>query len=242
VASIAGKPVYCISEVALIPLSSQADAEKAILKARDSQVRHAQFSEDYLTDASDDEDTISLADDESTGDPDPDPAPHDKTAEETLTKSSTIAQHVAARKLLFGRFADRWLSIRGAASRIGTAGSQDTREEDSHPQPTVTTAHKDSSSPVQPDHVSETKHDEHLAIDEDTVGDSQTKQDESDPASEKVPIALLPKLLSTSRFLFGSRNFFFSYDHDLSRRISKDYSERDVLELYKSFNPTVSSR
>jgi hypothetical protein len=263
VASIAGKPVYCISEVAMLPLSSQLDAEKAILKARDSQLRHAHSAEEALTDVSDDEDTISLAEEEqAAGDPDPEPA---KVTDEATAKPSAVSQQAAARSVLFGRFAERWMSIRGAAPRVrATAGKDPTDKSVNNPSQAEVLAVQDTGS-IQPDYkqppISDTlvvSHDpasaddpaiadDSVLVDDPTVNTARLEsQTNSVPAPilklEKVPISLIPKLLRTSRFLFSSKNFFFSYDHDISRRSSGLADQQDSLEMYESFDPSVRLR
>jgi hypothetical protein len=246
VASIAEKPVYCISEVAMLPLASQVDAEKAIIKARDSQLRYANSSEETMTDVSDDEDIISLADEEHVvADPDPEPAPVDQTPKEGMTTPSTVSQQTAARSVLFGRFAERWMSIRGAAPRVRTTAVQDPTTESANTSQNGLDAHNPDL--LQPDYTQTPISNARTVTDDTTVDfvplESETKQVPA-PISklEKVPMSLIPKLLRTSRFLFGSKNFFFSYDHDISRRVSDDANQQDTLELYESFDRSVSSR
>jgi hypothetical protein len=262
VASIAGKLVYCISEVAMLPLASQLDAEKAILKARDSQLRHAHSAEETLTDASDDEDTISLAEEEQVArDPDPESA---QVTDEATTKPSAVSQQAAARNVLFGRFAERWMSIRGAAPRVrATAGQDSTDKGVNNPSQAEVLAVQDTGS-IQPDHkqppISDTlvvSHDSASAddpaiaddpasTDDPIVNTARLKSQTNSPAPilklEKVPVSLIPKLLRTSRFLFSSKNFFFSYDHNISRRASDHADQQDSLEMYESFDPSVRSR
>jgi hypothetical protein len=248
VASLAGKPVYCISEVALLPLSSQRDAEEAILKGRDSQLRHAQSSEETLTDVSDDEDTISLADEEqAAGDPDPEPA-SGLSAEEPSTKPSTVPQNAAARSVLFGRFAERWMSIRSAAPRVGGTAGPDPADRGAISNPEASAV--EGAALLQPDRKeSPIAEDSAItsgpAIAEVPAVDTAQVERETKPAPaltpnlalDKVPIALVRKLLRTSKILFSSRNFFFSYDHDLSRRASN--AVQSDLDLYESFDHDV---
>jgi len=112
VAVIRGKPVYTISEVALIPLSSQQDAEQAIVRARDSQLRHSQSKDDFLSDSSDDDD-ITLPDEASIADPEDLSPPGTGKVEEAKDKVTTVAEDVFAKKGLYGRFTDSWFSKKG---------------------------------------------------------------------------------------------------------------------------------
>lgn len=250
----------------MLPLSSQLDAEKAILKARDSQLRHAHSAEESLTDVSDDEDTISLAEEEqAAGDPDPEPAPRAQVSDGAMAKPSAVSQQAAARSVLFGRFAERWMSIRGAAPRVRATAGQDPADEGANNPPQEKVMAVQDTGSIQPDHkrppIPDTpvvSHDQASADDPPIADDPAVADDPSVntarlevqanpvPAPilkpEKVPISLIPKLLRTSRFLFSSKNFFFSYDHDMSRGASDDANQQDSLEMYESFDPSVRSR
>lgn len=231
--------MYCITEVALIPLSSQVDAEKAILRARDSQLRHASTTEESLTDFSDDEEAISLAEEYWADDPDPEPA----QIVQGTAMPLPVLQQPATRSVLFGRFAERWMTIRGAAPRLGATPGKD---------PTGNlTPEAPATQPADEPQIAD---DRALAGDQvfadvsavDVPITDATDLDNSKPVPtptsqpEMVPLALIPKLLRTARFLFGSKNFFFAYDHDISRRASYGGSQHDSA-LYESFDRAVSS-
>lgn len=52
--------------------------------------------------------------------------------------------------------------------------------------------------------------------------------------------ALLPKLLRTTRMLLSSRSFFFSYDFDVTRRVSGEIVKNLEIPLSKSVDPLAS--
>lgn len=120
VAQIRGVPIYVITDVALIPLSSQTEAKKAIDHAKDSLRKGsggpAIVAED--TDTSDDEEVhaelIAEEDDQSSptssGSKRGFPATRPDRSERS---TSNVAQDVLARKGQYGRFAERWFSKKG---------------------------------------------------------------------------------------------------------------------------------
>lgn len=55
---------------------------------------------------------------------------------------------------------------------------------------------------------------------------------------ESSTVALLPKILRTTRLYFSSGNFFFSYDYDLSRCVGEQKSNSS-LPLFKQYDPLV---
>lgn len=117
VAQIRGKPVYKITDVALIPLSSQADADKAIAATRDHLRRRNKSpgGEDEDTESEGDDDAPSVTDSVVGDLP---PASNEVTDPVTGRKSSpsqktSVAEDVIQRKGVYGRFADKWFSRKG---------------------------------------------------------------------------------------------------------------------------------
>jgi hypothetical protein len=231
---IRGKPAYSISEVALIPLSSQEDAQKAIIRARASQQRRAQADDNLLSDTSDDE-NITLPDDASV--PDPEPKLENKLAE-VKDKATSVAEDVIARKGLYGRFTDRWFSKKGWTAeqrrKQGLSSEEDLVR--------IKSASKDLESAtdagtVQSDSTRETT-DEPLEVQESQVAPAEVAHMVDEQTEPQIP--LLPKVLTTTKLFFGSKNFFFSYDYDLSQRAHKQAEPSTSLSLHQSFDPMVS--
>jgi hypothetical protein len=242
VAIIRGKPVYTISEVALIPLSSQQDAEQAIVRARDSQQRHSQTKDDFLSDSSDDED-ITLPDDTSVADPEEVTPLTTNKIEDTRDKVTTVAEDVFAKKGLYGRFTDSWFSKKGWTAdqrRKQGLSSQDDLQR-------VKKAPKDPA--PAPNTETDSAKEKTPAGDLESAGSvTGAKEDQLAPAevahvvnSDTEPqIPLLPKVLTTTKIFFGSKNFFFSYDYDLSRSTANQPAPSGSLNLYRTFDPLVS--
>ena len=57
-----------------------------------------------------------------------------------------------------------------------------------------------------------------------------------------VASSLLPKLLRTTRILFGSSNFFFSYECDITRSPAALEQPPSSTPLHQSVDPLVSDR
>lgn len=60
-------------------------------------------------------------------------------------------------------------------------------------------------------------------------------------AVDSLALKLLPKLLHTTRLLFMSRTFFFSYDNDITQRISGKPRASSDLPLYKQADAQVGT-
>jgi hypothetical protein len=58
------------------------------------------------------------------------------------------------------------------------------------------------------------------------------------PTDQKT-VALLPKLLRTTKLYFASKSFFFSYEYDLSRRLDKQLPLASSQPLFQQFDPLV---
>jgi hypothetical protein len=55
---------------------------------------------------------------------------------------------------------------------------------------------------------------------------------------DQKSVALLPKILRTTKLYFGSKSFYFSYDIDISRRLSMQVSSKSQ-PLFQQFDPLV---
>jgi len=227
-----GKPVYTISEVALIPLSSQQDAEQAIARARSAQFRHSTSNDDFLSDSSDSEEDITLPDDASVATAEPDDADKTKADQPPVSR---VAEEVMTKKGVYGRFADRWFSTKGWNARNRTSQGLSSEEDlqvvknvPSDPAAEVQKASGEST----PDLKSQEK-----ADGKDQVAPAEVAPViESKQETQQFP--LLPKLLTTTKMFFGSRNFFFSYDYDLSRTVANQ--SESSSSLHKTFDSKVS--
>ena len=248
VAQIRRSPIYAITGVTLIPLSSQLDAKNAIEQARDSLNRDGDGQGGAIdnSDTSDDEEV--QPEDGHTEDDEPRsvistsptdaaslPLPADKDV------NTSVAKDVIGRKGQYGRFAERWFSKKGwstekkraqgmSADAIGKSqidGAGNSAEEADQAK-SYTSAIAEGVSGL----LSSRKEPIEQRAD-------NNRSKASNP--NDVTITLLPKLLRTTKMLFGSRSFFFSYDYDLTRRLGIQEVKNPEIPMHKVVDPLVSS-
>ncbi|KAH6872726.1 SacI domain-containing protein [Alternaria rosae] len=240
VATVRGKPIYKITDVALIPLSSQADADKAIAATRDHLKRRnrAPGLEDEDSD-SDSEDgapsvTDSLVEDSSST---PSEVKDSVTGQKGSAQHKTsVAEDVIQRKGVYGRFADKWFSRKGWSAdnrRLQGLSSEENLAAKNVPQNVDSGVPKEEEEPK-----SESKPD---AIPTDDKDISEPVSPEAIPKAlsgdkDATTVALLPKILQTTKMYFSSGNFFFSYDYDISHGIGQQQASSSVA-LFKQFDP-----
>ncbi|KAL4912814.1 SacI homology domain-containing protein [Aspergillus aurantiobrunneus] len=226
VAQIQGKPIYTIANVAIIPTSSHDDASRAITQAKESLLQ-GEESDDSDT-ASEDTDVSDAETDG--GDTEVNTAPtspvRETRAARTDSISSNITEKMIGKRLRFGRFAANWLSRKAMGlPGLGTAELNT----DTVGIPLV--EFKDGS-PVADRSASAANTEESTAPAKDD-GVPPHDSDEESPTATK-PIELLPKLLRYTKLIFSSRNFFFSYDYDLTRPVNaQPSSSNGHLPLHK---------
>ncbi|KAH8434234.1 SacI domain protein [Aspergillus melleus] len=225
VAQIHGKPIYAITDVAVIPTSSQIDARQAIAQAKEhlkEETGQDDISSDDLSDAETDGGATDISS-----------VPVSPIRESFHARGqsvNSIAEDVLGKKVRFGRYAANWLSRKTLGlPGLGTVG-QDTSEillgdmkgagakrdspevssgnEEQTPTPTPETNVIDYAAPEAPG---------------------------TSPSVPDPTVGLLPKLLRYTKLLFGSHNFFFAYDHDLTRHVgAQEASRTDHLPLHKA--------
>jgi hypothetical protein len=242
VAQIRGKPIYKITDVALIPLSSQADADKAIAATRDHLKRRnrAPGLEEDDTDTDSDDDAPSVTDSIVE---EPAPAPSEAKDAVTGQKGSadcktSVAEDVIQRKGVYGRFADKWFSRKGWSAdnrRLQGLSSDENLRAENVPQ------NVDSAVSQEEQPKSESKPD---AIPTDDKNIQEPVSPEAIPKAlsgeqDATTVALLPKILQTTKMYFSSGNFFFSYDYDISHGIGQQQPSSSV-PFFKQFDPLVS--
>ncbi|KAH8785021.1 SacI homology domain-containing protein [Diaporthe sp. PMI_573] len=212
VAVIRGHPVYVITEVALTPCSSYNDASEAVAKtAVQPQSKEAGESagDDTETEAEDDTDTdtASIKSDEvPTDDERPD------TSDGSKPSATSVAKDVMTRRGSYGRFAQRWFSSSGwTLEQKRSMGLSQSEENVNNAVDKAADGNLpgDSKAPA--------------ATTEDTASSEAAGVPVEDAKDEKLaPPALLPKLLRTTQILFGSsQSYFFSYDYDITRSLSR---------------------
>lgn len=241
VAQVRGKPIYNVTDVALIPLSSQADADRAITAAREHVQRHrkARGAGVEEIDSESDEDTASVTDslDEESASP-PNEAADPVTGQQAPAERRTsVAEDVMQRKGLYGRFAEKWFSKKGwkADSRRSQGLSSDENVPKTTPKNVESTLPKDEITTDPSTAGAGPPKDEHAS---DVISPEEIPK-ALEGSSDGTTITLLPKILRTTKMYFASGNFFFSYDYDLSHGISEQ-QPNSSLPLFKQFDPLVS--
>ncbi|KAL0259600.1 hypothetical protein SLS55_005337 [Diplodia seriata] len=244
VAQVRGKPIYAITDVVLIPLASQVEANKAIVQARESIKRSrgsAASGDDSESESDSDSDTDTSSDhltiDESLPDSPPPEAEKDATTATARGRRTSVAQDVIGRKGVYGRFAQRWFSrkgwstegrrMQGMSSDEDLPKRPDSRSPAPAPQDDPAAAAATAASPVSPP----------------ASGSDAAVKPVPDLAGNLPQPAgntsgtLLPKILKTTKLYFSSRSFFFSYDLDLSRSWGKQPETHSSLPLFKLYDP-----
>lgn len=232
VASIRGLPIYVITEVALTPCSSYNDASESVAKtAVQLQVKTAGETAGDDSDATADDtdlDAQSLKSDEV---PTDDEEPVQESRKASVGSSGAgVVQDVMSRRGSYGRFAQRWFSKSGwqQESKRNMGLSQSEEAVNIVDKGQVESAEADAKAPA------------------------ATAEAKSAPEAAGVPVkeakeeglappALLPKLLRTTQILFGSsQSYFFSYDYDITRSISKQQSKAQLsdVSLHKKVDPS----
>ena len=242
-AQIRGKPIYKTTDVALIPLSSQADADEAIATTREHLQRHngVPSAEDDDPDSESEDDAPSVSDsliEQAAGVTSE--VEHPAVGQQNSAQPTTsVAEDVIQRKGVYGRFAEKWFSTKGWSAdnrRLQGLSSEENLDTKNVPKNVDSTVPKEGESSV-----SSSKTDA-MPI-EDNLAPASVSPDDIPKAlsgeKDATTMALLPKILQTTKMYFSSGNFFFSYDHDISHGISQQQNNSN-LPLFKQFDPLVS--
>ena len=233
VAQIRGKPIFVVTEVALIPLSSQAEANKVVVQTRDRLQRSVKAgvthsTEDDDSSEDDDEDGLYDADDLtlSTGPDDVSDVITSRPSVRQHERRTSIAEDVIGRKGMYGRFAERWFSNKGWSAEKRRLQGMSTDE-----------LPENGNSPV--------KVKENQAVPEDESEPKASPRSETAPAIgsqlNSATSTLVPKLLRTTKMLFGSQSFFFSYDYDITRSPTSQTGLKSDLPLYRTVEDMVGA-
>ena len=214
VAQIQGKPIYVITEVALTPLSSRAEAESSITHTQ-STLQKGTADDDRVdeSDSEDDDGSTSAEGKDDVEDDDVVPAVSDIGSQAPRPvnhkRSSSVAEDVISRKGGYGRFAQKWFSSTGwTLGQRRNLGMSIPESESGTSKPPV----------------------------EEKFDVSNTENAGDQKASDAV--VLLPKLLRMTKTLLGSsRSFYFSYDYDITRSFASRRTTTSELPLYTEADP-----
>ncbi|KIW99805.1 uncharacterized protein Z518_10733 [Rhinocladiella mackenziei CBS 650.93] len=203
VAQIFGKPVYVITDVALLPLSSQTEADRAATTALASQGSNSSTSgsDSDLSDA-DGEDDVAPDDTE------PETPIDTKPSQRRGSSATSIAKDVIAHRGQYGRFASHWFSKQGwgVGRNISNPPASSNQKGLSAGGPS--TAGGDAAAAA---NLSDPKN------------DPQAVKEANDAAQTRATSSVtdaLPKILRTTRMILTSGSFFFAYEFDLTRRLA----------------------
>ena len=243
--------------MAVIPLSSQSDAAKAIEHAKQSskddknlESNESQPNIDSSTESEVEDQDLSTA-----ASPDPE-SYHYSPVEEPSGDGSTVAEDVIEKKGLYGRFAKQWFSRQGWVREKRMAQGMSRKEPD------------DAAYYWGPGSYDSQRSDM-LELDDfsiarrrsSTVGSAQggkgngdgdgdvTKAASSPSPSSSPPVEsdtrtyeLMPKFLRYTKMMFSSRSFYFSYDHDITRRFGATEDQPSPsIPLFRRADPLVWS-
>lgn len=208
VAQILGKPIYAVTNVAIIPLTSQDDANRAIIQAQNTAKQGGDESDQNTTDDTSGSEAGSEAD---SGDEGIVTSPAVNLDDQQEPSHSSVAQDVIGNRGRNNRFALNWFSRK----RWGASGGAPRSISDPSPSEAerAKEASPDKAEPLKESEVVRTEAEASPVVEkaaEDVESQSQL------PSSKAIE--LMPKLLRYTKLLFASSNFFFSYDYDLTRR------------------------
>lgn len=250
VAQVRGCPIYVITDVTLVPLSSQSEAKKTIDQAKDSLSKSGQHGAPSPdSDISDEDGTHVEAgryehDDQALPVRSGSPLKEDPSAARPLDparSTSSVAEDVIGKKGQYGRFAERWFSKKGWTTEKQRAQGMSV---DGAEKPRTSSGQEMGlNEPHSKIPLAGPKLDGSESSERTSDLDKSKRAEEVDmPANPAVNVtnALLPKLLRTTRMLLGSRSFFFSYELDITRRLSTKDSKGSEIPLHKSVDPLVS--
>lgn len=242
VAQIKGSPIYVITGVSLIPLSSRKEAESAIQQAKRSLQEDAseQGSDVPDSDISEDEshDTHgTLSEDDHQDSPVDVKSP---PSSETAANKSSVAEDVIGRKGQYGRFAERWFSRKGwGTERRRTQGMSAEKPTKGNSDTTVAASTKTADE----DYPNSDGASVNAKVSPSTMAqkapDEAKRELSTQSSTDNVTNTLHPKLLQTTKMILASRSFFFSYDYDITRRMGNQGAKNRDVPLHRTVDPLV---
>jgi len=222
-----------IKDIAILPISSQAEAEKAITQTQAELQKVKRPKEDDEAVSTSEESENESFDESSVADPSEPQTPARETLHKAAQSENTtnVVQDVIQRKG-YGRFASQWFSRRGWGVGNKRAGESSTDQaaaaergvEKSQPRAAESTSENDSPPVVleAPQH-------------ENAEADAASPQISSNEAAGQM----LPKILRTAKLLFISQSFYFSYDFNITKRFGSSSTDSLKTVSPEGFEPLV---
>ncbi|KAK2751026.1 hypothetical protein FQN57_000101 [Myotisia sp. PD_48] len=206
VAQILGKPIYVITGVSIIPLSSQEAAAKAISQAARA-IRNDESKAKSTAEANDSDSDVGLSEDSLAEPPSPDREVYFPPVDEPGEESS-IAEDVIQKRGRYGRFAEEWFSKKGwARENYPSAASGFIGRSRS---PFASASATDGPTGVDCMELDDLRASAREKFSSVTRTDGSSESRNYDE--------LMPKLLKYTKMMLGSRSFYFSYEYDITRR------------------------
>ena len=228
--------------MALIPLSSHSDAQKAVLEAEETSrpgpaEPEAGASDNEWSDGKDSHAGGTTTSEDGHGSP-ATTSPADEghvIARPQLPRrgSSNVAQDVIEKKGQYGRFAERWFSRKGWTAERRRAQGMSVHDEPRLSDLGAASAGQREQRPVSDISIEKVEGNEGAAVAEQRVR-------ATNPKKAKSAYTLLPKLLRTTKLLLSSKSFFFSYELDITRRLGTKAATATDVPLHKAVDPLVT--
>ena len=218
-AQILGKAIYVISDVALLPLSSKYEAEAAVSEVHQEREKRLTNSE-AGSDSSDGESVLEpTTEGQGTTDAHSLPSPSSEAPADPNDGQDRpgIAEEVFARKVQYGNFASQWLSRRGWAVP-GLRAATDVEKSQTKNAAQATSPSSDTLQPSSQIDM-EPGGNKTPTIEQESKESPILDHDATETPAQTAALALLPKLLRSTRLILSSRSFYFAYDYDITRRL-----------------------
>lgn len=217
-----------MTNVAIIPISSKADASRAITQARKEVSQGGQDldspSEEEVSDNANEEAETEISSAPS--------SPVRETFHARGPSVSSIAEDVIGKRVRFGRFAAHWLSRKnlGLPRQEAPESPFDDSPRMSIDAPEVKDEAKDEAAIE----AAEAAVPREVEVEAEAAAKGEVDRPSSDQAAQ-----LLPKLIRYTKLLFASENFFFAYDYDLTRSFEAQEVRNGHQPLHKAADPLV---
>ena len=246
VAQIRGKAIYAVRDVTLIPLASQAEAEKTIVTAQRSLKQEKSSATGDETEESD------IGEDAADGETSTVENSEQLTEAAALEPSNSAGKrsmgsvsNAGQDKGRYGRFAKHWFSKKAKDGRKEDSSAQDDQpleqeqagkvlpDKDRNPVAGAESA-EGTGDGTQGQEIDDKK----IAM-EDAGADGNLDEATQTTKAKSVIESLTPRILRIAKLFFSTSGFFFSYDHDLSGTLTQRGTLTSSLPLWKRFDSLV---
>ena len=229
VAQIRGHAIYAVRDVVLIPLTSKAEAEKAIAAVGKGQKNdHTSAAEEQAEESEvEDEDAVAS---ETDGEQDA-----EVVSKQDGTNNTAAEKDTSQSQSRYSRFAKLWF---GKRTNVGPQQSQASGNKED---PAAQSGEETSSEPHGSSTVDEAETETAPEPDLNNNTEPQATEPATAPKKNKSAIkSLMPRIIKTARLYFGTSGFYFSYDHDISATLTQKSTQVPAPPLWQRFDALVS--